>query len=171
MHRTESISGRQLPQSERPRGRREVCCVPETPSCATPSYSPAGSPVTSYNRKALTPSSERQKAMVLGPTNWLSEEMRGWVNKGKDEWCGKWRAQASINCFMCFFFHPLQDLQVDKSRRISPTYFWWFILLLAAKKLRLIYISIFAMCSSEVEHIPLMIINETSLQLASFVLV
>lgn len=97
MHRTESISGRQLPQSERPRGRREVCCVPETMSCATPSYSPAGSPVTSYNRKALTPSSERQKAMVLGPTNWLSEEMRGWV---------MWEVvceQASIDCYVFLF--------------------------------------------------------------------
>lgn len=160
MHRTESISGRQLPQSERPRGRREVCCVPETPSCATPSYSPAGSPVTSYNRKALTPSSERQKAMVLGPTNWLSEEMRGWVNRRKDEWCGKWCEHKQALIVLCVSFFILcrtfcQLISDDSS--------------LAAKKLRLIHISIFAMCSSEVEHVPLMIINEAILQLASFV--
>lgn len=112
-HRTESISDRQLPQSERPRGRREVCCVPETLSCATPSCSPAGSPVTSYNGEALTPSSERQKEMVSGPTNWLAKEMRGWVNKRKEEWCGKLCAhkQGLILCvvFFWFFFFPLQE--------------------------------------------------------------
>lgn len=104
-HWTESISGRQLPPSET-RGRREVRCVPETPSCTTRSDSPAGSPVTSYNEEAWFPHLRDKKGMVLSPANWLAEEARGgWVNKRKEERCGKLCAQALI--LLCVPFFPL----------------------------------------------------------------